>query len=79
MADDSEAENRKEYLEFLYAAIIDIQGTIRAVVLKLNILVVILVIPLTSLKDTFSLLAKEGQLVDFRILKYLFPSLFAAI
>jgi hypothetical protein len=57
VADDSNAETQKVHLEFLYASIEEIQGTIRAVDLQLNVLAVILIIPLGGLKDMLPLIA----------------------
>ena len=79
MADDLDAEPRKERLEFLYASIEDIQGTIRAVDLKLNVLVVILIIPLGALKDMLPLIARELHIFSCALPRYLFPGAFASV
>jgi hypothetical protein len=73
MADALDTATRKERLEFLYASINDIQGTIRAVDLKLNVLVVILIIPLGSLNDMLPLLAKKVHVAGYLLPEYLFP------
>ncbi len=78
MADDLDTETRKERLEFLYASIEDIQGTIRATDLKLNVLAVILIIPLGALKDTLPLIARELHTFGFPLPRYLFPGAFAS-
>lgn len=79
MADDLDAETRKEHLEFLYASIEDIQGTIRAVDLKLNVLAVILIIPLGGLKDMLHLIAIKLHIFGDPLPSYLFPGAFASV
>jgi len=76
---DLDAETRRERLEFLYASINDIQGTIRAVDLKLNVLVVILIIPLGSLREMIALVARQFHLFGHPLPKYLFPVVFGLI